>query len=402
MLNSLVVALAHLCCTGFVADGAVGEVVLTGGERFAGQVVGFSDGAIQVATAASEPQTIAAGDWLRWRHPADVERRPTVYFGTRSMLVAKQDWTGKVPIVIAGDEVTVDNATFGKTRLRRSDVRCLLVEAAKEPATAQHLLREALIAAAADRVWLVEGDLLTGRIIGFDGTHLELELAGQTLPVLAKRVAALAFKRPSESTEAGNGGYLVGLEDGSVVEAASMALADNHWSLRSSGGHDWKTSNGQHLCYLQSLASTINYLSDRDAIDFKHTPYFSGQWPLGRDQSLAGGRLKVGGQYYSKGLAMHSASRVVYQVPLAATKFCADIALDESAGSRGSAVYRVYRLTDAGIEPAFESQVIRGEDSPQSIEVDVARAKAVVLVVDFADRGDELDRANWLDARFVH
>jgi hypothetical protein len=35
------------------------------------------------------------------------------------------------------------------------------------------------------------------------------------------------------------------------------------------------------------------------------------------------------------------------------------------------------------------------------VEVDLTGAKRVSLLVDFADRGDELDHVNWLDARMI-
>jgi hypothetical protein len=35
------------------------------------------------------------------------------------------------------------------------------------------------------------------------------------------------------------------------------------------------------------------------------------------------------------------------------------------------------------------------------ISVDVSQAQALALIVDFADRGDVLDRAAWLDARLT-
>jgi hypothetical protein len=38
---------------------------------------------------------------------------------------------------------------------------------------------------------------------------------------------------------------------------------------------------------------------------------------------------------------------------------------------------------------------------PVPVSVDLGGAKRLDLVVDFADRADELDRANWLNARLV-
>jgi hypothetical protein len=45
------------------------------------------------------------------------------------------------------------------------------------------------------------------------------------------------------------------------------------------------------------------------------------------------------------------------------------------------------------------SEVIRGGDAPVPISVPLGDAKGLALVVDYADRGDELDHADWLDAR---
>ena len=49
----------------------------------------------------------------------------------------------------------------------------------------------------------------------------------------------------------------------------------------------------------------------------------------------------------------------------------------------------------------FTSKVVRGDDAPVDISIDLAGARQVSLMVDFADRGDVLDHANWLDAAFT-
>jgi hypothetical protein len=44
---------------------------------------------------------------------------------------------------------------------------------------------------------------------------------------------------------------------------------------------------------------------------------------------------------------------------------------------------------------------VRGADEPQAVSIDLKGAKGITLTVDFADRGDELDHAVWLEARLV-
>jgi hypothetical protein len=75
--------------------------------------------------------------------------------------------------------------------------------------------------------------------------------------------------------------------------------------------------------------------------------------------------------------------------------------VDDSAEGRGSVTFGVYVLRDEQWQEAYQSDVVRGDAKPQAISVDVSDAEGLTLTVDYADRGDELDRADWLDARLV-
>jgi hypothetical protein len=77
------------------------------------------------------------------------------------------------------------------------------------------------------------------------------------------------------------------------------------------------------------------------------------------------------------------------------------VAIDDSADDRGSVTFGVYVLRDGKLVEAYKSGIVRGGDAPQAVSVDVAGAQGLTLVVDYADRGDEMDRADWLDARLI-
>jgi hypothetical protein len=53
------------------------------------------------------------------------------------------------------------------------------------------------------------------------------------------------------------------------------------------------------------------------------------------------------------------------------------------------------------MKEAYKSGIVRGGEAPQTVSVDLAGAQGITLTVDYADRGDELDRADWLDARLM-
>jgi hypothetical protein len=80
-----------------------------------------------------------------------------------------------------------------------------------------------------------------------------------------------------------------------------------------------------------------------------------------------------------------------------AKRFEAELGIDDSADGQGSVQFRV--LVDG--KEKFASPIVRGGDAPLPISVDIADAQKLELVVDYADRGDVLDHADWLNARLV-
>ena len=78
-------------------------------------------------------------------------------------------------------------------------------------------------------------------------------------------------------------------------------------------------------------------------------------------------------------------------------RFETEIGIDDSTGGRGSVQFRV--LVDG--QERFASRVIRGGDRPTPVSVDIRGGKRLELVVDYADRADVLDHADWLVRRLI-
>jgi hypothetical protein len=127
------------------------------------------------------------------------------------------------------------------------------------------------------------------------------------------------------------------------------------------------------------------------------------EWPFQRDKNVVEGPLYVDEKRWHKGLAMHSASRITF--PLDPNdrwrRFEASVAIDDTARERGSVTFGVVVLREGRWQSAFTSGIVRGGDAPADISIDVSGATGLTLTVDYADRGDELDHADWLDARLV-
>jgi hypothetical protein len=94
---------------------------------------------------------------------------------------------------------------------------------------------------------------------------------------------------------------------------------------------------------------------------------------------------------------MHSAARLSYDLPPGVVRFQAEAAIDDAAEGQGSVRFRVF--VDGSEK--FASPTVRGGGVPVPIDVDISGGKRLDLVVDFADRADVRDYADWLDARVI-
>ena len=119
------------------------------------------------------------------------------------------------------------------------------------------------------------------------------------------------------------------------------------------------------------------------------------------DRNVLGGCLMAAQTTYAKGLGMHSTSRLAYRLDNAFRRFDAQLAMDDSAGQGGSVVFRVFVDRGGHWTNMYESPTVRGGDAPRTCTVDVRGASRMALVVDYGDRADELDHADWLDARLI-
>jgi len=278
-----------------------------------------------------------------------------------------------------------------------------------------------------DEVWLEGGDRLQGtlqwstpQVLNDENTKPADDVADESnknrwqvrtqagdVPVARERVIAVALRgrREGGAEKSPAVGAWLATRDGSCFRALSVSRRDELVELELAGGVRLvcdAASLWDELRYVQPLQERTTYVSDLEPIGFKHIPYLSQSWSWGRDRSVSGGLLRSGGGVYRKGLGMHSSSRLAYDLGDGHDWLCAELAIDERAGQGGSVIFRVYSDSGDGQWKAiYESPVARGGQQPVPIRVDIRSARRLALIVDFADRGDELDHANWLDARLI-
>lgn len=353
--------------------------------------------------------TLPIDQFVRWGHPVVPRPHTFLVLAGGGSLVAAADWAGGSPVRLEDDTLILQSALFSEVRLPRSLVSGMVFAPQKPPQDRQRLAEQVASSEVNDDVlWLTNGDRVEGKIAELGGGTLAINTTAGLAKVPLSRIEAVVLATARKGTPSANNPSLIqkarlaaALRDGSLLYVDALSASDQALVLELAGGAKLSGGNVGDLVAVQSLGGRFVYLSDLEPVDYRHVPYLSIEWPYQRDRNVLGEPLVVNGKRYLKGIGMHSASRLTYSLKAEYRRFEAHVALDDSAGQRGSVTFGVYLLRDGQWHEAFQSGIVRGGVAPQPVSVDVDGAAGLTLTVDFADRGDELDRAVWLDARLL-
>jgi hypothetical protein len=435
------------------AAGGLSEAIPVDGPPFRARLSAI-DAQWQLTLQAQEGRrVIPAAGLVSWGNWAETGQKPLVVLADGGLLVADA--------TIAKGNLVCRSGLFGQITLPL-DRAAGAVFAPPGDGLGRDLLIDRIASATgqSDRLLLANGDQLSGSVLAIQDGKIRMRTpAGRVEVVEVRRTTAVIFnpllksrvESPESRVESAESASplstfhqlsaWVGFRDGSRLLARGLVLDDKSAAVTIAGGFTWK-SPADGLVALQPLGGQVNYLSDLPA-KYRYTPYLSWReegggirdwgleeddktptaraqnpapnpqspihnpqspaprsalaWPYRADRSVSGGLLRAGGRLYLKGLGVHSAAQLTYALDKPYRRFQAALAIDDETGGRGSVVFRV--AVDDQVR--YTSPIVRGGQTPLPISVDVTGAKRLDLFVDFADRADELDHADWLDARLV-
>ncbi len=341
--------------------------------------------------AGGQPRRLAAADLVRWGRPAEPRRGPLLLLADGGLLCAE---------IPQADEhsVTVDSELFGLVRVPRAAVRAIIYQWPPARLDRDRLLdRLRLTGQQTDWAVLTNGDRLAGRLTGLAQDHLELaaQVGPVNLPIsrtTAVHFAGAEAARPDDSRLR----LVVGFDDGSRLAPQSLTV-DGPWvEIHGRQDQAW-SAEADRIVFLQVFGRRVRYLSDLQPADQRQVPYLDLPWGFRPDRSVLGGRLRCDGRLYLKGLGVHTASRLTYALDGKYHAFQASLGIDDCTRHAGSVRYRVF----VDSQEQYRSPTIRGGDAALAVSIDVDGAKRLDLVVDYADRADVWDHADWLDARLI-
>jgi len=371
-------------------------------------------------------RVIAAADLAYWGRYRDAEAGPQVLLTDGGIVRADVLLVDERQIVL-GDASGLARGMWDESSLPRESVKAIVLQPPAARADRDRLFRELRsYSAAEDCLWLVGGESIRGAVVAAprlgrfapnqaEGQRETYQLARRPatdpLVVPAANVVAVNFGSGPVQRKRQRAGTWLGLNEGSLICCSALRTKGNVLSIELAAGGELKTSvTGRDdpdkrfwdaVTYAEPASPRVQWLSDQTSAAYKQIPFLSVERPLGIDESALGTRLRAGQAMFRKGIGMPSASRVAYDVA-GYRQFQAELAIDDAAGLSGSVVFKVL-LDDSATQwrVAHQSPVVRGADAPLPITVDLKGASRMALIVEFADRGDEGDYADWLQARLV-
>jgi endo-alpha-N-acetylgalactosaminidase len=115
----------------------------------------------------------------------------------------------------------------------------------------------------------------------------------------------------------------------------------------------------------------------------------------GEDQAGDGSTITLNGVTYAKGLGVHAASTIRFNLGGGCSAFAAKVGVDDEMADRGSIVFQV--LADGVM--LFDSGVMTGLSATKTADVSISGKNELTLVVSDAGNGVASDHGDWADAR---
>lgn len=192
---------------------------------------------------------------------------------------------------------------------------------------------------------------------------------------------------------------------GSAWDVRSLALAGDKLQVVSNSGVRAALPLDE-ITKFDFSTGKILYLSDAEPERVEWTPFFpptspsEKQWFSPQNDGkggFAGGRLELNNRQFTKGLAVHSRTQLVYRVPEGFKRFAALAGIDDRVRSLGS----VHLVITGDGETLLEQDVTGKDEEPLAIDLEIDGVRRLGILVDYADNADIADHLNLCNARIT-
>ena len=245
--------------------------------------------------------------------------------------------------------------------------------------------------------WLANGDQLAGGFLGLTEKNVDFLVAKKPIKLDRAGVVALGFDPNQVSYPKPESDFLeFSFLDGSRLALVNPRIEQDHLSATTRFGLAIRVGLNE-LARIQRRSRQLVLLDERSVAAEKYVGYIGNPRPFRRNETVEGHVFRLSGQEFDRGLGTESRTLLAYRIEPGDLRFQASVGLDDRAGPRGNVVFKV--VVDG--QERYKSPPMSVRDGPNTIDVDLAGGKVLVLITEFGGRGNVRDIADWVETRIL-
>lgn len=239
---------------------------------------------------------------------------------------------------------------------------------------------------------------IAGKLVALDKQSLSFEFRGKARTIARERVAGLVLDHTDRPAPADPGFYqLAELRGGQMLPCRFESL-DEHARLQLIGGGKVAPPRDVLVALTCENGRRVDLTRVPPTAE-EAIPYFGTELPSRVNRSFADQPIKLfDDKVYTRGLAVHSKSRLHFKLSRPAETFKARFGLLNPGGKLGDVTARV--LGDGKV--LWEQTDITANTKPIDVTVALAGIQRLVLEVDFGKNQNVGDRAAWCEPQLIY
>jgi len=249
-------------------------------------------------------------------------------------------------------------------------------------------------------------DYLPGVVLGIDSKQIHFHYSGRDVAVPLSKAGGFIFAAKEQSVPLPK--FVAKTKDGSVWQLKELTTDGTMLTMTSVVGAQRELS-ADEIVSIEFIRAGIVYASDLDGQDIDYTPFVQSLAlgaaikELGKpqlDQTFQNSTISVkdddARRSFKRGLAMKSRSEITYRLARKYQRFQTTVGIDPDAADHGD----LELILMADDTEVFRRSIAKS-DPPIEIDIPVADANRLTIIVDFGQNLDIGDQLHLGDARFT-
>ena len=299
------------------------------------------------------------------------------------------------------DVVTLASDTLGELGVPLERIRLWKGPAASDPRHGRSLgdlLGRTRSEGAEDALLLTNGDVLRGFVASIDRGGFVLDTTSGEVQVDHASVVAAALVPVGADGDGSDAGLKVRIHlvDGQRLTASDLTWTEVTVAATVFGRGEFRLP-ADRIARLDIVGGRWEWLTELEPISYEHTSALGLPWDWSVDRNVQGGPIRVAGQVYEHGLGMHSEASITFDLKSEYSGLVTSMGLDDSSGP--------YANVDVEIRVDGQLRFARDGITPGElhgpVRLDVTGARRVKLSVLFGRNADVQDRFNWVGAALI-